>query len=255
MEKVEIIQKRLWILVLVLGLGFSSIWLLPKHDQMVPSLLVKDLPESLGSWVSKRQSVSDAERKILAADTEFARRYYQNREDPHFTGVEASVVFSGKDINNSIHRPEICLRAQGWNFKSERSLKIPGVLPDGEGLPVREIVCVRPRIAADGGEVPQNKDGEPVYDKRIQYYTFFGADEIVSGHYERTFADIRGRLFGGYDQQWAYATFSVGVTSVYQDQGFEIPEEANFDAAQSREKLEEFLKLLLPKIVPHNKQK
>ena len=250
MQQVQVIQKRLWALVVVLALGFSSIWFLPEHEAMVPSLLAKELPENLDAWVSKKQPVSDAERKILAADTEFARRYYRNPEQPKFSGVEASVVFSGKDINNSLHRPEICLRAQGWNFLSERSLEIPGVLPDGETFPVREIVCVRPRVSQDGRDALKNKDGEPVYDKRIQYYTFFGANKIVSGHYDRTFEDIKGRLFGGYDQQWAYATFSVGVTSVYREQGFDIPDEAHFNEEESREKLEEFLGLLLPKVLP-----
>ncbi len=216
---------------------------------MVPSILSQEIPESLVDWESQKRVVSDEERKILAADTEFARRYYSNVKMSNFPGVEASVVFSGKDINNSLHRPEVCLRAQGWNFVSERSILVPNLLSGGEGVPFREIVCVRPRVSKDNKRVPMNKWGNPLYDKQILYYTFFGSEKVVSGHYERTFEDIKGRLLGGYDQQWAYATFSVGVTSVYREQGFNIKDEAVFDEDESRKVMEEFLGLFLPEVV------
>ncbi|MFC5050686.1 exosortase-associated EpsI family protein [Rubritalea spongiae] len=245
----DAITKRLWVLLVILAVGFSSIWLLPKQKEMAVSRLSKDLPVSLDSWTSEKREVSAAELKILAEDTEFARRFYKDTTNQGFAGVEVSVVFSGKDINNSLHRPEVCLRGQGWNFVRERSIVIPNVFEDGSGLPVREIVCVRPRVAHDGVEPPKNMFGEPVYDKRIQYYTFFGAEKIVSGHYDRTFVDIQARLLKGYDQQWAYATFSVPVTSVYREQGFQIPDEQVFDEAQSAELMEEFMRKLLPEVV------
>lgn len=249
MQDLKKMTKRLWILLGALTLGFSMIWLLPRQKEMVVSRLSKGLPETIAGWQSKKQQVSDEEKKVLADDTEFTRRSYTNPGLPGFGGVEVSVVFSGKDINNSLHRPEVCLRAQGWNFVRERSLIIPGVLPDGEDLPVREIACIRPRVVKDGVEPPKNKAGEPVYDMRIQYYTFFGAEKIVSGHYDRTFADIEARLIHGYDQQWAYATFSVGVTSVYRDQGFNIPDDQVYDEEQSIQMMQELMKKLLPEVV------
>lgn len=245
----DAITKRLWVLLVILVVGLSSIWLLPKQKEMAISRLSKNLPVSVDSWTSEKREVSPAELKILAADTEFARRFYTDTSNKDFSGIEVSVVFSGKDINNSLHRPEVCLRGQGWNFTRERSIVIPNVFVDGSGLPVREIVCVRPRVKHNGVEPPKNKFGEPVYDKRIQYYTFFGAEEIVSGHYDRTFADIEARLLQGYDQQWAYATFSVPVTSVYREQGFKIPDDQVFDEAQSAERMEEFMRKLLPQVV------
>ena len=249
MKEVKKITKRLWVLFGFLSLGFSMIWILPKQKEMVMSRLSQDLPELVAGWESKETQVSEREKKLLAPDTEFSRRSYYNPGLPRFGGIEVSVVFSGKDINNSLHRPEICLRAQGWNFMRERSLVIPGILAGGEDLPVREIVCIRPRVKHEGVEPPKNKDGDPIYDMRIQYYTFFGAEKIVSGHYERTFADIEARLLKGYDQQWAYATFSVGVTSVYRDQGFDIPASQVYDEEQSVQMMQELMKNLLPEVV------
>ena len=253
MQDFKKMTKRLWILLGVMALGFSMIWILPKQKEMVMSRLSQDLPELVAGWESRETQVSEREKKLLAPDTEFSRRSYSNPGLPRFGGIEVSVVFSGKDINNSLHRPEICLRAQGWNFVRERSLIIPGVLPGGEDLPVREIACIRPRVVRDGVEPPKNKDGEPIYDMRIQYYTFFGAEKIVSGHYDRTFADIEARLLHGYDQQWAYATFSVGVTSVYRDQGFDIPASQVYDEEQSVQMMLELMKKLLPVVVKPRK--
>lgn len=237
--------KKLWILLVLLTAGFSSIWLLPEQGAIVASCLNHELPESLEEWNSQKRKVSEEELRVLADDTEFARRVYYKPEMPNSSQVEVSVVFSGKDINNSLHRPEVCLRAQGWNFLRERSIDIRGVLPGGGDLPVREIVCIYPKKTPEGAPILNGK-GETTYWKRIQYYTFFGADRIVSGHYDRTFEDIKGRLFGGYDQQWAYATFSVGVANTSESQ---TAEEAAYEEEQGAALLKEFIAGFLPQVL------
>lgn len=243
------ILKKTWILLAILTCGFSVIWLLPDQQAMVPSRLAQELPAEVDGWQGELRQVGEAELKILAGDTSFARRHYVN-PDPNSPGVEVSVVFSGKDINNSLHRPEVCLRAQGWNFVRERSILLKGVMPDGGDLPVREIVCVRPRIKHEGVDPPLNKFGQPVYDKRIQYYTFFGSEKIVSGHYQRTWEDIKARIVGGFDQRWAYATFSVPVTSIYEEQGV-FAGVKSLDDDQAAQLMQNFIKTLLPEVLDH----
>jgi hypothetical protein len=142
----------------------------------------------------------------LAKDTEFERARYINLEAPSHPPVEVSIVFSGKDLNNSIHRPERCLKSQGWNFEKERKVMVPGAMPDGSDMPFREIVCSKPVRLENGKEITI---------RRVQYYTFFGHTVVVEGHYARTLQDMKDRLFKGYDQQWAYATFSIPVTQAY----------------------------------------
>lgn len=238
----------------MLAIGFSLIWLLPNQKEMEPSRLSHNLPENFDEWKSIAREVSPQERKILAEDTEFARRFYYDPAYSGWHGFEVSVVFSGKDINNSLHRPEVCLIAQGWKFTGERYISLKGVMPDGSDLPVKEIVCVRPRVAAEGEEVDRAKNGEPVYDKRIQYYTFIGSHSIVAGHYERTWQDIKDRILGGYDQQWAYATFSTMVTSAYEEQGVWDGSVAARDEEDTRSALTEFISELLPQIIDQAKQ-
>ena len=105
------VTTRLYILALVLVLGFSSIWLLPKAGEIKLSMLQRNLPGRFDAMYGKKKEVTGDELRILAKDTEFERVEYFDLNNPLRPSVEVSVVFSGKDINNSIHRPERCLKS------------------------------------------------------------------------------------------------------------------------------------------------
>jgi hypothetical protein len=45
--------------------------------------------------------------------------------------VLVSIVLSGHDLDNSIHRPERCLPAQGWTIVDSTSLSLP--VPEAPG--------------------------------------------------------------------------------------------------------------------------
>jgi len=138
------ITKRLYILAAFLLVGFSMIWLLPKSSDMKLSCLARNLPMKFDSMRGESTAVTGKELDILAKDTEFERAQYVNVDEPTHPPVEVSIVFSGKDLNNSIHRPERCLKAQGWNFERERKVMVKGAMPDGSDMPFREIVCSKP---------------------------------------------------------------------------------------------------------------
>ena len=239
-DNASLIVKRIYILAIMLAVGFSLIWILPKSESMKPSCLSRHLPMQFDTMVGKRVEVTGKELQILAKDTEFERTQFANTANPYHPPVEVSVVFSGKDLNNSIHRPERCLRSQGWNFVKERTVVLPDVFPDGSALPVREIVCKKPVMREDGSSFEA---------MRVQYYTFFGHTGITESHYGRTFQDMKDRLFKGYDQQWAYATFSVPVTKIYADQGLMRPGPGVFTLEQSEQILESFIRKLGPLVV------
>lgn len=245
------LTKRLVVLTSVLVVGFSLFWVMPRSGERKLSRLSETMPEYFDGWEGQKREVSKRELEILAEDTEFSRMGYSKYGKPQ---VEASVVFSGRDINNSIHRPERCLQAQGWNFISMRKVVLKGVLPDGGDLPVKELVCERPSVDPETKKPYLLKNGKQFVDTRIQYYTFFGHTTIVEGHYGRTFADMRDRLFGGYDQQWAYATFSAPVFKTYVDQGINIDSALReYDVEATGEVLEEFIKGILPHVLDQEK--
>ena len=206
MDKMK--TNRVWTLAIMVVIGLSFVWVVPNSGELRKSRLASDLPAQLEGRESVELQISAKERKILTEDTTFSRRrYYYNMRNAN-APIDVSVVFSGKDINNSIHRPEICLKAQGWNFESEKYITISV----GEiEIPFKEIVCFRPRIKNE--YLPhENSRGEIIVDRRVQYYTFVGSEKIVAGHYERTWEDIRLRVLKGTDQQWAYITFASSIT-------------------------------------------
>ena len=234
------IVKRLYILAAFLAIGFSLIWFLPKSGEMRLSRLARHLPMKVGSMVGYRGEISEEELKILAKDTEFERLQYVNSLNPTQPPIEASVVFSGKDLNNSIHRPERCLRAQGWNFIKQRKITVRNALPDGSDIPFREIVCEKP---------VKLKNGKTIKVTRVQYYTFFGHTAITEDHYGRTLQDMKDRLFKGYDQQWAYATFSMPVNSKDLVEAGLVRPGSVYSLEDSEKMLKKFIKQLLPVVV------
>ena len=245
----EVNTKRAWLLVVLMALGFSSIWLLPKSSDIKPTRLARNLPDNLEGMLGSNVEVSGKELAILAKDTEFERRQYKVADSRFVPPIQASIVFSGKDVNNSIHRPERCLKAQGWNFARERQLVIEGALPDGKDLPVKEIVCKKARIDPNTQQIIKLPDGGVLYDMQVQYYTFVGYEEITSSHYRRSLEDMKGRLFGGYDQSWAYVTFSTTVTQAWVDQGATGPDFVGYSLEQCGQHLADFIKKLMPEMI------
>lgn len=244
-------KRRVIILFATVVAFLGAILAIPETPEMKPSRLAKNLPKSFAHWVGTPQEPSQKEKTILARDTEFERMSYAD-SDGILPSVEVSIVFSGKNLSQSIHRPEVCLRAQGWEFVSERYLTWEGVLPNDEVLPLKELVCRRvyQRRTEDGSlEDVTLPNGERTYLWKAFYYTFLGHEKILSGHYQRTGEDIKDRLLKGHDQRWAYATFSSFITLRHAKQGIPTGGGIALNQEETSKHLRVFLKELLPLVV------
>jgi hypothetical protein len=114
--------------------------------------------------------------------------------------VDLSVVLSGHDLNNSIHRPERCMPAQGHHITSSGNLNLQ--LPDGRSLKVKRLESEQTiQITPDGAQ--------SVTFNCVTYYFFVGHDQITNDHVERTLLDMKDRLIRGMDQRWAYVSAST----------------------------------------------
>jgi EpsI family protein len=190
-------SKRLTSLLTVLLAGFGMVFFLPKSRFNEPVGVRLALPQYLGKWYGVDQSISPREKEILAGDTEFARKLYT---DGLGDEILASIVLSGHDLDNSIHRPERCLPAQGWTIANSGKVTIP--VRNGS-LQVTRLHNVQQFHTSDGKLTP-------VYN--LNYYWFVGYHHMTSSHLERTFLDIQDRLLKGYNQRWAYVTIASNVT-------------------------------------------
>ena len=193
--------NRLVILLVLLGCGLGTIFLIPRETKLQPCRVRMELPEFLGGMVGKPAQVSQAEHDLLAEDTEFCRKVY---DDGFGTQVLVSIVLSGHDLDNSIHRPERCLRAQGWiPVGSSTTLSLPVAQAPGGALPVTRLYNVQQMKTKSGQIVP-------VYE--LNYYWFIGYSDITASHFRREYIDMKDRLLHGYNQRWAYVTVACEVT-------------------------------------------
>ncbi|MDB4669566.1 EpsI family protein [bacterium] len=244
-------KKRVTILLAFVGLFCLGVIVFPDSPTIKPSRLGKNLPEIFGDWTGRPEEPGEREKLVLAKDTEFERMNYHHGGGTR-PSIQASIVFSGKNLSQSIHRPEVCLDAQGWTFVKESYLRFSGVLPGGEDLPVKEMICNRVIMREnDEGKLEPIilENGEKAHVWRAFYYTFFGHEKIVSGHYERTKEDIKDRIFKGHDQRWAYATFSSFITKRHFDQGIQSGPGDVLDEEETKAHVKSFLEELLPLVV------
>ena len=181
----------------VLGIILSLTFIIPEKAELQASSMSMDLPLrfDLSDWYGIRRQESPAERRSLAPDTLFSkadyRLVYSDEWDKAMPDVHVSLVFSGNDMNQSIHRPEMCLPGQGHlNLLATNTML---TLNNGKEVKFTRLTTFR-----------RNPD---IPDKKlhyIHYYTFVGKGNIRHSHTQRVICDILDRTLKGKVQRWAY---------------------------------------------------
>lgn len=186
----------------VLGGILSLSFLIPENAELQASSMSAELPLrfDLPGWYGIRRQESPAERNILAPDTMFSKADYQLLENDiseyPLPDVHVSLVFSGSDMNQSIHRPELCLPGQGHLELTGSDASIR--LNDGKEIKVTQLTSFR-----KNNDLPDKKL------HYIHYYTFVGKGNIRHTHLQRVLCDIKDRMMKGKVQRWAY--FQIGT--------------------------------------------
>ncbi|HST31160.1 MAG TPA: EpsI family protein [Chthoniobacterales bacterium] len=219
-------KKRLLILETVLLCGLSVIFLLPHARLSSPSGIAMKLPTWIGTWLGEDAEITAKEVGALAKDTQFARKTYTS---PDGDQIFVSIVLSGGDMASSIHRPERCLPAQGWNLRNSTREAIP--IDNGRSLGTTLLKSVRLFVDERGNERLITN---------LNYYWFIGYNRLTPSHLQRTLWDMRDRLLYGYDQRWAYVTVTGNVT-----EGLVRP---NRSEADTRKVIEKFTAELVHKL-------
>lgn len=192
------ITRRLLTVLVVLLIGFGSVFLLPHTSQSSPAGIALSLPNYIGDWIGEDGKVTDRELEVLAKDTKFARKNYTNVAGDR---ISVSIILSGDDMTNSIHRPERCLPAQGWTVVSSEKEVLP--MANDKKLGVTKLRNVRTVELPDKSRVTLHN---------VNYYWFVGYRDMTPSHLTRTGLDLRDRLLHGYNQRWAYVTVTAYVS-------------------------------------------
>jgi len=212
-------------LLLLLLLGI--IYILPQDTQLKDSAISPKMPLSynLDGWYGEKRQESEIERSTLPSDTIFSKANYINTEK-NLPPINVSIVYSGSDMNASIHRPERCLPSQGHTNIDATPAEIK----------LDNKVDIHLTRLSSRSILRQNPEGLIIH--HINYYLFIGHDNMRSTHLSRTLQDIFDRIAKGQVQRWAY--FQVGS---YWSEEIGISEE-NCD-----KNLQQLIQQLLPEIV------
>lgn len=194
------------LLPVLLGGAMLTVFLLPKVGKIAESAVRMSLPDKLGEWEFEKGQASDKEVRILDKETQFSKAVcrapipysYQSNGMRNLKQIDLSIVLSGTDINNSIHRPERCMPSQGHQIYDAKSDLLKTAA--GKTFPVRNLTSL---------QVVPLKSGESLKLNCVTFYFFIGQKEITEDHLRRTFIDMRDRLLRGQDQRWAYVSASM----------------------------------------------
>lgn len=155
------------------------------------------LPEMVLDTPSFAGKITPIELEWLPPDTTYARRFYTNALGFH---MQVNVVLMGAD-RTSIHKPEYCLRGNGWSDHQFELDTIRIEEPHPYDLPVRKIMTRSNRTL---------KNGQSVVLRGIYVYWFVADGQLTAQHNERMWWMARDMLTQGVLQRWAYVSgFSV----------------------------------------------
>lgn len=188
--------------------------------------IVMDLPGSIGGYWGTEQPVTESELEILPEDTEFAKKLYS---DGLGGDINCQIVLAGAE-KRSIHRPEICLPAQGWTVKSGEVVAVP--LEGGGSLDVMQLTVARPILLENGGRRELTM---------VFCYWFVGKDATTPHHFVRVLKTNLDILLHNTNHRWAYVIASAPVL-----EGF-VP--GGKGLAETKERIREFIGELAPRIM------
>jgi Protein of unknown function (DUF3485) len=189
-----VVRGGLAILLAVLAvLSFSFI---PMPTSSGGAGVVMDLPSTVDSFRGRDQETSEGERTVLPKDTEIIKKAYTN---PSGEIVNAQIVLSGAE-KRSIHRPELCLPAQGWTINGREYM--PVKLADGRSLSVMCDTITRQVEVAPGVSRPLTS---------LFCYWFVGDGVSTASHVRRVLLTSWDRIVHHKNHRWAYIAVSAPV--------------------------------------------
>ena len=153
------------------------------------------LPEQLPGFKSVGIAQAEVVTNMLPQDTSYGQRIYT--ADDGFQTL-ANVVLMGSS-RASIHKPQVCLTAQGWDINDAASHvdHVPLAKPFAYDLPVMHLIASKTALL----------DGQRVTEQGVYVYWFVDANRLTPSHAQRMLWMAHDVLFNGELDRWAYISF------------------------------------------------
>jgi hypothetical protein len=195
-------------------------------DSTTEKGVIMALPDRVGAFDGREQEPSEGEKNVLPKDTEIVKKTYS---DPSGDVINAQIVLSGAE-KRSIHRPEVCLPAQGWSINRRETF--PVTLADGRTITVMADYISRPVEISPG----VSRTLESIY-----CYWFVGNHVTTPSHVMRLLLTSWDRIVHRKNHRWAYVAVSAPVLQGFKQGGLDTPE--------TRKKIQGFIAEAAPKLM------
>ena len=214
-------------LVGLLGVAtFAAFKLSVSVNAVTKSGVIMVLPSQVGAFTGKTEELSEGEKHVLPGDTEIVKKSYH---DASGNMITAQIVLAGAE-KRSIHRPELCLPAQGWSINRRETLSVK--LFDGREFSVMND-CISRSIETSLGVM------HPL--DSFYCYWFVGNGVTTSSHFMRLFLTSWDRIVHRRNHRWAYVVVSAPVLQGFK-QGGKNPKE-------TKEMITDFIAEMAPNVM------
>jgi exosortase len=207
-------------------IGLSPTIYLPKEGGVVMALPdeVKLTGLDGGHFYGSPAPVTEVEHEKLPQDTEFERKNYDDFHDHH---IFFSIVLSGLQ-QYTIHPPEVCLTAQGWQIL--KTQYVPIKLDSGHEITVCNLSIQH--------AVLDNPSGPRMV--KAYYMYWYVADNLTTpSHLQRNLLSSWDRIVHNRDHRWAYVIAMSYITDTTMNDG-------GMNDDQTRDLLTAFIRQIVP---------
>jgi hypothetical protein len=139
--------------------------------------------------------ISPWEKRVLPPDTRIRRKFYQ---DELGAGFLVTIVTTGRS-RTGIHRPELCLEAQGYRIVGQQVVEVPLL----GRAPLRLALFDCQRNVSRPTDKP--RPGSHWY----YAYWFVGRDLETPSHYQRMARSAWDNIVNGTSYRWAYVSIMI----------------------------------------------
>jgi hypothetical protein len=172
-------------------LGLPGVKTQPLPDSQNLEVL---LPPAVPDYQSRPLPQSEVVTNMLPPDTSYGQRLYTA---PDSFQILVNVVLMGSS-RTSLHKPQICLTAQGWQINDEisREEHVAMDKPQAYDLPVMHLVCSRQVKVAD----------QIVNQSALYVYWFVDADRLTASQATWKMWMAHDIAFHSVLDRWAYVS-------------------------------------------------
>ena len=189
----------LLVLVTMLAFHFSG-----SVNATTESGVLMELPSNVGSFSGRATEISEGEKFVLPKDTEIVKMVYTNAVGDV---LNAQIVLAGAE-KRSIHRPELCLPAQGWSINGRET--VPVKMVDGRTISYMKDTISRNVDVGHGVTKPLSS---------LYCYWFVGNGATTPSHLMRLLMTSWDRVVHHKNHRWAYVAVSAPVLEGFKVNG------------------------------------